>query len=392
MAVTAEPMRLDGAAEPTRGRLDGLRYPIVVALVSRAFTFVLVAIVGLVTAEPGTGRLQAMVAPFGMWDGVWYRRLAEFGYDPTLAHGNGAAFFPLYPSLLRAIEWAAPVGGIVAGVVLSTTLFLVAIPLLYRLTERRFGEAIARRSIWYIAFFPTAFAFSAVYTESLFLLTTVAAFALLEAGRIARASVAGMLATLTRPTGIMLAPAFAFRLWKDNGRRIDRRLLVRLSPLALLPLAYIGFGVYLYLRTGDPLATQSAQRDGWGRGADLLLVLGLPIAVFHGLARFVADPTRATYVWDTLCAMAWTLLLLEGALRRRVPGEYLLYAALAVLLPALAGSYLAFPRYGMGVFVLFWLIAIHARRRWLDRTLKIAFPIGMVVFVILTYGAETYTP
>ena len=60
MAVTAEPTRLDGAAEPTRGRLDGLRYPMVVALVSRAFTFVLVAIVGLVTAEPGTGRLQAM--------------------------------------------------------------------------------------------------------------------------------------------------------------------------------------------------------------------------------------------------------------------------------------------------------------------------------------------
>jgi hypothetical protein len=392
MVTTAEPERLDGVRVARRRPFAGLRYPIVVALVSRLFTFVLVGVVGLATAEPGAGRMQAMLAPFGMWDGVWYRRLAEFGYDPTLAHGNGAAFFPLYPSLIGAVEWMAPVGGIVAGVLLSTTLFLIAIPLLYRLTERRFGEAIARRSIWYIAFFPTAFAFSAVYTESLFLLTTVAAFALLEAGRIARASVAGMLATLTRPTGIMLAPAFAFRLWKDNGRRLDRRLLVRLSPLALLPLAYIGFGVYLYLRTGDPLATQSAQRDGWGRGADLLLVLGLPIAVFHGLARFVADPSRATYVWDTLCAMVWTLLLVEGALRRRVPGEYLLYAALAVLLPALAGSYLAFPRYGMGVFVLFWLIAIHARRPWLDRTLKVAFPIGMVVLVILTYGAETYTP
>lgn len=391
MAVAAPaPVAADAAERP--GRLRGLRYPIVVALVSRLFTFVVVGIVGLATAAPGMGRMEAILAPFGMWDGVWYRRLAEFGYDPTLAHGNGAAFFPLYPSLLGALEWVAPVGGIVAGVVLSTVLFLIAIPLLYRLTERRFGEAIARRTIWYIAFFPTAFTFSAVYTESLFLLTTVTAFLLLEAGRIGAASVAGMLATLTRPTGIMLAPAFAVRLWKDNGRRFDRRLLLRMSPLALLPLAYIGFGVYLYLRTGDPFATQSAQRDGWGRGADLLLVLGLPIAVFHGAAKVIADPTRATYLWDTLCAMVWTLLLLEGALRRRVPGEYLLYAALAVLLPALAGSYLAFPRYGMGVFVLFWLIALHAWRPTLDRALKVAFPIGMVVLVVLTYGTGGYTP
>ena len=81
---------------------------------------------------------------------------------------------------------------------------------------------------------------------------------------------------------------------------------------------------------------------------------------------------------DAGVAMIATWLLLHAAYRRLVPTEYLLAAAGALILPALAGTYLAFPRYGMTVFVLAWLLALHASRRRLDLGLRIALPVSMV--------------
>ena len=45
----------------------------------------------------------------------------------------------------------------------------VGMCLLYKLTDERFGRAIARRTVLFLSISPLAFVFSAVYAESLFL-------------------------------------------------------------------------------------------------------------------------------------------------------------------------------------------------------------------------------
>ena len=380
-------------APATKLRLKGWRYPLVIGIISRLLTFVVVGVISLIWRQPDQSTGDALIAPFGRWDGIWYQRIAEFGYDPTVAHGNGVAFSPLFPELLRAVSAVLPIGLIVIGVALSTTFFLLALVLLHRLVEQRSGEVVARRIVWLVAFFPTAFLFSAVYTESLYLLLTVCTFVLLERGRLAGATLAGVLAVCTRPTGIMLVPSFVIRIWKDGDRRVTPRFLLRLVPVLALPVAYIAFAAYLYYRTGDPFATQTAQSAGWGRGANLLLVLALPLAVLHGAFIAVHDLERATYLFDTAFAMLWTLLLIEGIRRRRLPSEYLVYGALAVILPVFAGTYLALPRYGMGIFVVMWLAAIHvASRPKLARILRVAMPISLVVTTFAVYGWGVYVP
>ena len=380
-------------APATKLRLKGWRYPLAIGIISRLLTFVVVGVISLIWRQPDQSTGDALIAQFGRWDGIWYQRIAEFGYDPTVAHGNGVAFSPLFPELLRAVSAVLPIGLIVIGVALSTTFFLLALVLLHRLVEQRSGEVVARRIVWLVAFFPTAFLFSAVYTESLYLLLTVCTFVLLERGRLAGATLAGVLAVCTRPTGIMLVPSFVIRIWKDGDRRVTPRLLLRLVPVLALPVAYIAFAAYLYYRTGDPVATQTAQSAGWGRGANLLLVLALPLAVLHGAFIAVHDLERATYLFDTAFAMLWTLLLIEGIRRRRLPSEYLVYGALAVILPVFAGTYLALPRYGMGIFVVMWLAAIHvASRPKLARILRVAMPISLVVTTFAVYGWGVYVP
>lgn len=387
-------MAVAGAlAAPARGALAGWRYPLAVGLLSRLLTFAVVGVIGIAERDPGQSLGSALIAPFGRWDGIWYQRIADYGYDPTVAHGNGVAFSPLYPLMMRAVARALDVSYLAAGVVISTACFLAALVLLHRLVERRSGERIARTTVWLTAFFPVAFVFSAAYTESLYLLLTVLPFVLLEARRFAGSCLVGVLAVLTRPTGIMLVPALVVRLWRDEGRRLSRRFALRLLPLTLLPIAYVAFGVYLYYRTGDPFATQSAQSAGWGRGANLLLVLAMPIAVLNGLYVAAHDPERLGYVFDTACAMLWALVLIEGWVRRRLPPEYLLYGSLAIALPVFAGTYLALPRYGMGVFVVMWLVAMHvASRPRLGRLLRVALPASLVLAAVLVLGVGVYTP
>ncbi|MBJ7333373.1 MAG: hypothetical protein JHD05_01955 [Thermoleophilia bacterium] len=374
-------------------RLAGWRYPLAIGMLSRVLTFVVVGAIGLARRGPEESVSTALLARFGAWDGIWYQRLADYGYDPTVAHGNGVAFSPLYPMLMRYVHAYLSISYVAAGVLISTICFFAALILLYRLVERRSGTRIARRVVWLTAFFPTAYLFSSVYTESVYLLLTVATFALLERSRIVGASLVGVLAVLTRPTGIMLVPSMAIRIWKDHNRRVSWRLTLVLAPLLLLPIVYVAFGAYLYYRTGDPFATQSAQASGWGRGINVLLVLGLPIAVLSGLVIGTHNPSRVMYIADTLFAMTWAVLLIEGTLRRRLPSEYLLYGALAVILPVLAGTYLALPRYGMGIFVVMWLAAMHvAERPVLERVLWFAMPLALVITAIVSLGFDSYTP
>lgn len=374
-------------------RLDGWRYPVAVGALSRVFSMAVLAAIGLARREDGQSAVAAMLAPFGKWDGIWYQRIADYGYDPTVAHGNGVAFSPFYPLLVRVVGNAFAWSYLVAGIVVSTAAFMVAIVLLHRLIARRMDERVARTAVWLTAFFPVSYLFSSVYTESVFLLATVLTFVLLERGWSLAASFAGSVAVLARPTGILLVPALALRVWKDEGRRASWRMALRMAPILLLPIAYVAFGAYLYYRTGNPFATQNAQAAGWGRGVNILLVIGMPIALLNGLAIGLHDTSRFMYIFDTAFAMAWALLLLEGLVRRRLPGEYLLYGWLAVILPVLAGTYIALPRYGMGIFVVMWLAAIHvASRPRLARGLKVALPLALIATAAVSLGFAHYTP
>ena len=102
-----------------------------------------------------------LLAPLGRWDAVWYLRVAESGYGEGEAR---AAFFPLYPLLVRTL--ATPVGGspaalLVAAYVVALGAFLVALNLLYRLVVLELGRPLARPALLLLAVFPGALYFGA---------------------------------------------------------------------------------------------------------------------------------------------------------------------------------------------------------------------------------------
>ena len=369
--------------QPRSSRLlQGLGYPLAVWAGSRVAVYVVLAMQGWTDRHPRESGLSwhALFSSLSDWDATWYGWIAQHGYDPSLGHGNTAAFFPLYPMLWAPLTWL-PGPITMWATVLSSLLFGAALCLFYRMTERRYDEPMARRAVLYLAVFPLTFVFSLPYAESLFLLCALAAFAFTWHGRWWLGCGVGALAVLARPVGIALLPALAWRRYRERGLAPAAYL-----PLLILPAAELAFFGYLYWRTGDPLAHFHAQKRGWDRGVSVLpVVLGKTIwDVFTGgQLRFLVH-VAFTLLWCGLWYHAWRKLRLEA--------EYLIFAALLILLPTSGGLIVSMGRFGMVAFPLFWSLADLGGDERVDTAVKVAFPLMLAALIFVTFGPRTFTP
>jgi hypothetical protein len=357
------------------------RYPIAVWAGSRVCVYLLLFMEGWTSRRPRNSGFDwgTVFRSLGDWDATWYRWIAQNGYDPSIGHGNTAAFFPLFPLLWRPLTWL-PGPVTMWGSLLSSALLLAALCLLYRMTQGRFDEGMARRTVLYLAIFPLTFVFSLPYAESLFLLLVLGAFALTWHGRWWWGCVAAAGAAIARPTGIALLPALAWRLWRTGERRP-----VRYLPLLLIPAAEVAFFGFLWWRTGDVLASAHAQERGWGRGVSVLpIVFGQAAwdAVSGGHLRFLVH-AAFTLVWCFLIYWGW---------RMKLPGEYLIYSALLILLPTTGGLLVSMGRFGMVGFPMFWALADLGRDERVDTVVKVVFPLLLAALIFITFGPRTFTP
>ncbi len=310
---------------------------------------------------------DALTAPFARWDSVWYLTIARDGYHP----GTEAAFFPLYPLLVALVGAAGP-GVLVGGVVVSLVSLLVALRLLWRLTDLELGGEhpdAPRLAVLATALGPMAFFFTAVYSESLYLALSVGAFLAARQGRWARAAGLGALAAATRSQGVLLVGALALLLIEQRrgwprGRRPGRALAAAELPrprrrdalwLAAIPLGLAAYLGWLWAIGLDPLAPFTAQQawfrhftgpiEGVRQGAQ---------AALGGVRQLLSGQTRTIYFapagGDPIVAAEHNVMLfafllaalapLAGALRR-LPLAYGAYAAAAI---ALAISYPVTPQ------------------------------------------------
>ena len=212
---------------------------------------------------------------FANWDTGWFHCIARSGYfGPACADGGTVerfAFFPLYPVAARGAAWLAG-GGELSDTTVTFGLWLVAalasfaaVLVLFRLIEHEGGTALARRACLFFVLGPYALFMVASYSESLYLATAIAAWYACVRRRYALCGVLGILATLSRASGLFLVPALLV-LYLTTTLREGRRLrwcdgvLVACSGLGVL-----GYWGWLAVRTGDPMAWFHAQDKGWHR-------------------------------------------------------------------------------------------------------------------------------
>jgi mannosyltransferase PIG-V len=318
-----------------------------------------------------THDLGAVTDVWARWDSVWFLRIAEHGYDA--ATGAASAFYPLYPATVAVLGRAFFGHYVLAGIVISLAASFCAFLLLYELAEERLGADGARRAVLYLALFPFALFFQAVYSESLYLLLTIAAFVLAERRRYPAAGAVAGLALLTRPTGVALLPALALLAWRERDR------VRALAWLALAPLMFAAYPLYLWQADGDPWAFLRAQRlwsrhlspagpfggiwDGLRAGWAGIeqLASGSHTHIYWTAVRDT-DPIRAATLNLECLAFLVLFVALTVIAWRRFGAPYGLFAALSLAIPLSVPSerwpLLSMPRFGLTIFPLFLALAV----------------------------------
>jgi hypothetical protein len=280
------------------------------------------------------------------WDSVFFVRIAEHGYDRT-----SAAFAPLYPGLVSLVGRILFGHYVLAGIVVSLACTFGAFILLYAAADQRLGADGARRALLYLAVFPMALFLQAVYSESLFLLLALGAFALAERGRFAAAGVTAGLAVLARLAGVALVPALLLLAWQQRDR------LRAFAGLALAIPVAAAYPLLLWQQVGDPWAFAHAQ-DQWHRH---LSPLGGVWQAFVHWTPSGAGVQHAIAVNAEDLAFLVLFIGLAVVVWRRFGPAYGLFAAASLAIPLCYPSsrwpLLSMPRFGLVVFPFFLALA-----------------------------------
>lgn len=269
--------------------------------------------------EPISGGVAKLT--LGVWqrfDTLWYLKIAAQGYSPT---DGSTVYFPLYPVLIRSSGTVLLGNYLLAALIISNLACVGALFYLYKLAHIEVGRGAARRSVIYLAIFPTAFFFLAAYTESLFLLLTLAAFYWAKRDRWWLAGALGALASLTRLQGIVLAIPVLYMYAHSKGFR-PSRLSPDLLAVIIIPGGAALFLAYQHLFIGSPslLGTYQAQ---------LHAQFVWPWDNIMATVQKLASP-EGTFINAINLGMTFLFLAMTAISFRRLSLEYGLYMAITM--------------------------------------------------------------
>ena len=345
-----------------------------------------------------------LVSPAARFDSAWYLAIADFGYEVS----GRAAFFPLFPGL-TALGGSLIGSPVVAGILISSACGMGSLYLLHRLVALDFDADLARTTVWIVAWFPSAFVLSAVYTEALFLALSIGS---LYAGRLGKWRLAGLLgglAAASRSGGLLLIiPLLILYLYGPRADRPGRELGGTLRPrhpirtdilwiLAGVPAGLLAYLAYLSFATGDPFAVFSAQ-EVWHRSFVPLggVALGIWSAisggfelVVPGVGRPASEVANGTSVPIlilrdiVLCGFMFGAFWLVYETSKRLPAAYTAYAvtglALPLSVPASGYALMSLPRFMFVLFPLWIALALWARERDKVKPVLVLFGTLLVV-------------
>lgn len=368
---------------------------------------------------PHTGISHWIVDPMRQWDGLWYRLIAIDGYSKALAN---AAFWPAYPWAMRGLGDITGISYDAAGWIIANVCFFVALILLYRLVSLDFDPSIGKATLWAIALFPTSLFFSAVYTESPFLMLIVGGLLAARLRQWWLAGVLGALAAATRSYGVFLILPYAVLFYQQNGAYL-RRWIPRALPVVLPVLGPLAFSVelnhalknnqrathhrysfdfigrHIAFTLHEPLAWKDVQEQ-WNRYSAMpwetlrwafsssprgRLVPQNEFSHFDGaywgwLTELIHHPSWhliTSSAWrhtvaesDTLelvCTLGFLALAVIGIVK--LPAYYSVFLIPGLIVPLFQPSsvhaLMSMPRFGVTLFPLFVLIGMGLKSRWL---------------------------
>lgn len=332
---------------------------------------------------------QLVTGVFTQWDGNWYMAIVRHGYPdnipPDVTYGMlqaRAAFFPLYPLLVRAVDRILPGGDVFAAMSLNVVLSVISVVLVGILARRLFGIEAAQRAMVLFAVFPGSVVLSYTYAEAL--LITLAALCLLFLldERWLLAGVTAALATATRPNGLALVASCAVAAFVVIRERREWRSLV---AVALAPTGFVAFQLFLGIYTGEPGAWFRVQAEAWDEGTSY------GATAVKNTFTFITHPLDSPGAALTVCSLIALGFGLWCMWHRRMPLPIVAYVAVVVILMLLPATVTARPRFVFTAFPLFIAAAawwpVKRRAEWDLVLLVSGAGLGVLTALYAVFGA-----
>lgn len=328
-------------------------------------------------AFPGYG--SRLLTTWAQFDGVHYLTIITKGYVGT---GLIQAFFPLYPLIIRGLSsiFSNPVW---VGIVFSTCCFGVGLGFLYKLVLLDESTVIAKRVMLLVLLAPTAFYFTAVYTEGLFFMLLVVTFYLARKQYWWAAGVAGILLSATRVIGIAIVPALLFEYWYGQRQRSVTKGLATLLP-------FFGVGSYMYYLQrafGDPLLFYHVQ-DSFGAQREVKRIILVFQVFYRYIKMFLTIPIQQRLFYVVTQEFLAGLIGLVGFvagwfLTRR---SYIIFAILAYFAPTITGTFSSMPRYMLPLFPIYIVTAKLLPQWAYIATLLVSGTLLVINLIMFTQG------
>jgi hypothetical protein len=346
-----------------------------------AIGFLSVVLIGFPNQQPPPFQIygNAWLDLPARWDAGWYLTIASEGYRFDAAAPDtqqNIAFFPAFPLTVRYLSVILGRQPLWTGVAVSLVAFFWALVYFLRLARSHLqDEEQAVTAVLLLSAYPFAIFYSAPYTESLFLLTIVAAVFHFRRGELWKAAIWGFVAGLTRPNGafhsvvlgLMTLEVF-WAEWRQRGSPIGQPFrwaphLDRLAAASAPGIGMLVYSTYVLFLTGYPFQW-TVQNAAWGRiyrGLDTLVTDRVEFVMQNGLYGYASDQTMDLFYLVSV-------LFILGAVWPVYKRFGLPYAAMLLvnlLPPIAAGGLLSIGRVTSVLFPAFlWLgAAIPARHR-----------------------------
>jgi len=308
------------------------------------------------------------------WDGNSYTFIATHGYVTFGPEKSFIVFPPLYPLFIKFLTLFG-VNPTLSGVIISNACFIGAMIILFKLIEPDYHKKLAILAIVLISLFPTTFFFSIAYPESLFVFLFALSFYLARKRKYLFSGLAGGLAVITRPFGIIIFPALVIYLFIQRDLNIKKLILLSIT-FGLPILSYL---LINYLLFGNPFAFLEFLKDNWQKS------FAYPWdGILASWKRGIFTPELSNYKFFVgygeaiASTLAW-ISIPFGIKYWGLKSPYLVYLFLATILFTSTGFILSAPRYLLSIPPFFILFA-----KIIDSN-KIVKILWMVLSVVLLF-------
>ena len=321
--------------------------------------------------------------PFAQYDSTAYLDIAKNGYNGEFANGVGNYhWYPLYPLLIRVFSF---IGFDLAAFLIANIASIFAVVMLYLLVKDELGKRNAYRTAFYTLLFPTAYYFTMMYTESLFLLLSLCTFYFAKRENFLAAGVFGFFTSLTRIQGILLFVPIAIIYLRSVGfdyRKFSvsniKKIRTNSLSLLLIPIGFLTFMLYDLVAFGDAFI-QLKSASVFGRH------LTPPWEGFlQAINAMINDTTLINlsyHIYNLFITISFIGLIY--VCWKKLKPEYTAYYLLTMIILLLGPNLFGMSRYMLIVFPAFMALSTIENK---NKLTKYGIPILYAIFVLLMAG------